>query len=109
MSAIMTVHFATRSSDEPDRLRSSPILVIAEAVSPAIPAFALSTPSWPATNSRLPTRTTDENGPLRLFGTTNSGRTDAFPAVPGCADAPEGAIVGLADEQATHAATIASA
>src|SRR3954470_6524316 len=99
MSASMTVHFATRWSDEPDRLSSSPILSMADAVSPAIPAFALSVPSWPATNSRLPTRTTEENGLVRLFGITNSGSVDCF---------ADGAVVGFADEQAAQSTTSAA-
>jgi hypothetical protein len=73
---------------------------MADAVSPAMPAFALSVPSWPATNNRLPTRTTDENGLVRVFGITNSGSTVAFAV-------GDGAVVALAAEQAAHRTTSA--
>src|SRR5215203_4856833 len=68
MSAIMTVHFTTRSIDEPVRcstsLMFSSVCRVSTSTPPgtSVPADASGVPIWPERYSMFPTRTAGENG-----------------------------------------------
>src|SRR5215218_3003492 len=68
MSAIMTVHFTTRSIDEPVRcstsLMFSSVCRVSASMPPgtSVPADASGVPIWPERYSMFPTRTAGENG-----------------------------------------------
>src|SRR5687768_16363170 len=78
MSAIITVHFTTRSSDDPVRARTSRMFSIVWRVSGPMPPGTslnvLSVPICPERYSMFPTRTAGENGNGGgPYGVRNSG------------------------------------